>query len=71
MLTPEPADEAGVVGFAGLGHGVVARVEVLALFQLVLQQVPLVRKFAIEAEELLFFFGEFLLRHRISMFVRL
>jgi hypothetical protein len=47
-----------VVGLAGFGEGVVARVEVFALLELVLEQVFLVRELAVEAEELLFFLGE-------------
>ena len=53
----EAADQ-GVVGFAGFGEGVVAAVEVFALFQLGLEEVFLGGEFAVEAEELLLFFGE-------------
>ena len=53
----EASDE-GVVGFAGFGQGVVARVEVFALFQLALDQVFFGGEFAVEAEEFLLFFGE-------------
>lgn len=60
VLAAEAADE-GVVGFAGFGEGVVAGVEVLALLELVLQQIFLVGQFAVEAEELLLLFGEGLL----------
>ena len=48
------------IGFPSFAHGVVAGVEVLALFELVLQEVLFVGEFAVEAEELLFVFGEFL-----------
>lgn len=57
VFAPKAADHA-VRGFAGFGHGVVARVEVFALFELVLEEVFLVGEFAVEAEELLFFFCE-------------
>lgn len=57
VLTAEAADER-VVGLAGFGKGVVAGVEVFALLELVLQEVFLVGQLAVEAEELLFFFGE-------------
>lgn len=53
----EAADQ-GVVGLAGFGQGVVARVEVFALFQLALHEVFLAGQFAVEAEELLLFFVE-------------
>jgi hypothetical protein len=53
----EAADQ-GVVGFSRFGQGVVARVEVFALFQLALDQVFFGGEFAVEAEELLLFFGE-------------
>jgi hypothetical protein len=53
----EAADQR-VVGFAGFGEGVVARVEVFALFQLGLQEVFFGGEFAVEAEEFLLFFGE-------------
>jgi hypothetical protein len=53
----EAADQ-GVVGFAGFGEGVVAAVEVFALFQLGLEEIFLGGEFAVEAEELLLFFGE-------------
>jgi len=43
--------DANVASFAGLGEGVVAAVKVLALLQLVLEQVLLVGKLAIETEE--------------------
>ena len=59
MLPPQTTDQSGV-GFARFGHGVVAGVEVFALFELVLEEVLSVGQFAVEAEELLFFFGEFL-----------
>ena len=57
MLTAEASDEC-IVGLAGFGEGVVARVEVFAFFELVLEEVFLVGKLAVEAEELLLFFGE-------------
>jgi len=53
MLDADGCD-AGVTGFAGLGESVVARVEVLALLELVLEEIFFVRKLAIEAEETLF-----------------
>ena len=53
-----------VVGLPGFGEGVVAGVEVFALFELVLEEVFLVRELAVEAEELLFFFGEGLVGYR-------
>ncbi|KAH9810037.1 hypothetical protein Tdes44962_MAKER01006 [Teratosphaeria destructans] len=59
MFAAQTADEAGV-RLASLAHGVVARVEVLALLELVLQEVLFVGQFAVEAEELLLFFGELL-----------
>ena len=55
-----------VVGLAGFGEGVVAGVEVFALLELVLEQVFLVRELAVEAEELLFFFGERLRESDVS-----
>jgi len=57
VLATETADQR-VVGLAGFGESVVARVEVFALLELVLKQVLLVWELAVEAEELLFFFGE-------------
>jgi ABC-type proline/glycine betaine transport system permease subunit len=57
VLTAETADKR-IIGFAGFGESVVAGVEVLALLELVLEEVLLVRELAVEAEELLFFFGE-------------
>lgn len=57
MLAAEATNQC-VVGLAGFGQSVVAGVEVFALLQLVLEQVLLVRELAVEAEELLFFFGE-------------
>jgi len=57
VLAAEATDQR-VVGLAGFGKSVVSGVEVFALLQLVLKEVLLVRKLAIEAEELLFFFGE-------------
>jgi hypothetical protein len=48
------------------GEGVVARVEVFALLELVLEEVLLVGELAVEAEELLFFFGEGLVGWDIS-----
>ena len=59
MLSTQTSSH-GTIGLSGLAHGIVARVKVLALFELVLQQVLLVGEFAVEAEELLFFFVEFL-----------
>ena len=55
MLSPQSSHQAGI-RLAGLAHGIVAAVEVLALLQLVLQQVLLVRKLAVQAEKLLLFF---------------
>ena len=49
---------AGVGGFAGFGEGIVAGVEVFAFFEFVLEEVFLVGKFAVEAEEALFVRGE-------------
>ena len=62
MLPPQRADESGV-RLARFGHGVIAGVEVFALFEFVLEQVFFVGEFAVEAEEFLFFFGEFLPRN--------
>lgn len=59
MLSTQPAYQAGV-GFARLGHGIVATVKVLALLELVLQQVLLVGQLAVESEELLLFFRQLL-----------
>lgn len=70
VLAAQAADER-VVGFAGFGHGVVARVEVFALLQLVLQQVFFVGQLAVEAEELLFFLREGLLGEAVSGWVGL
>jgi ABC-type proline/glycine betaine transport system permease subunit len=52
VLPPQAADEASI-GLAGLGHGIVAGVEVLALLELVLQQVLLVGQLAVQPEQLL------------------
>jgi hypothetical protein len=57
VLAAEAADER-IVGLAGFGEGIVARVEVFALLELVLEEILLVGELAVEAEELLFFFGE-------------
>jgi hypothetical protein len=57
VCVAEASDER-VVGFSRFGQGVVARVEVFALFQLALDQVFFGGEFAVEAEELLLFFGE-------------
>ena len=57
MFPPQTTDRPQI-RFARLRHGVVAAVEVLALLQLVLQQVLLVWKLAVQAEELLLLFGE-------------
>ena len=57
VLAAEATDQC-VVGLAGFGESVIAGVEVFALLELVLEQVFLVRELAVEAEELLFFFGE-------------
>lgn len=43
--------DADITGLAGLGKGIVAAVEVLALLELVLEQVLLIGKLAIEAEK--------------------
>ncbi len=59
MLPPQPTSER-TIRLAGLAHGIVAAVKVLALFKFVLEQVFLVGELAVEAEELLFFFGELL-----------
>ena len=48
------------IGLSCFRHCVVAGIEVLAFLQLVLKQVFLVREFAVETEELLFFFRQFL-----------
>ena len=55
-----PAQRAhyGAVGLAGLGHGIVAAVEVLALLELILQQVFLVRQLAVQPEQLLLLFSK-------------
>lgn len=54
------AHAAGVdaVGLAGFGERVVARVEVLALFQVLGEMVGSGGELAVEAEEALFFRGE-------------
>ena len=52
------ARDAGVGGFAGFGEGVVAGVEVFALFELVLEEVFLVGELAVESEEALLVGGE-------------
>ena len=57
VLAAEATDQS-VVGLAGFGESVITGVEVFALLELVLEQVFLVRELAVEAEELLFFFGE-------------
>lgn len=59
MLSTQPAYQTGV-GFAGLGHGIVAAVEVLAFLELVLQQVLLVGQLAVESKELLLLFRQLL-----------
>lgn len=59
MLAPQSADQA-VTGLAGFAHSIIAAVEVLALLELILQEVLFVGEFAVEAEELLFFFCELL-----------
>nr|POE85457.1 hypothetical protein CFP56_43773 [Quercus suber] len=46
------------VAFARLAHGIVAAVEVLALLELVLDQVFAVRQLAVQAEDLLLVFGD-------------
>ena len=61
MLSSQPPAKTGEgVGLAGFAHGVVAAVEVLALFEFVLQQVLFVGQLAVQPEELLFFVREFL-----------
>ena len=60
MRASQPADQQSGIALAGFAHGVVAAVEVLALFELVLQEVFLVGQLAVEAEELLLFFRELL-----------
>jgi len=45
-------------GFAGLGEGVVAGVEVFALFELVLKEIFLIGQLAIEAKQLLLLLTE-------------
>jgi hypothetical protein len=55
MFPPQPTHEPGV-GFARFAHGIVAAVEVLALFQLVLQEIFAIGQFAVQPEELGFFF---------------
>jgi hypothetical protein len=57
VLATEATDQR-IVGLAGFRESVIAGVEVFALLELVLEQVLLVRELAVEAEELLFFFGE-------------
>jgi hypothetical protein len=59
MLPPQATGHRSI-RFARLAHGIVAGIEVFPLLELVLQEVFLVGEFAVEAEELLFFFGEFL-----------
>jgi len=49
---------ADVGGFACFREGVVAGIEVLAFLELVLEEIVAVGKFAVEAEEFLFFFAE-------------
>jgi hypothetical protein len=65
VLAAKTADKR-IIGLAGFGEGVVARVEVFALLELVLEEVLLVGELAVEAEELLFFFGEGLVGWDIS-----
>ena len=65
VLAAEATDQR-VVGLAGFGESVIAGVEVFALLELVLEQVFLVRELAVEAEELLFFFGEGLRESDVS-----
>jgi hypothetical protein len=57
VLAAETADKR-VIGFAGFGESIVAGVEVFALLELVLEEILLVGELSVEAEELLFFFGE-------------
>lgn len=57
VLSAQATDKTGV-RFARLAHGVVAAVEVFALLELVLEEIFLVRQFAVEAEELLLLFRE-------------
>ena len=52
------ACDAAVGGFACFAEGIVAGVEVFAFFELVLEEIFLVGKFAIEAEETLLVGGE-------------
>ena len=47
--------DADIACFTRFRKSVIARIEILALLQLVLKQVLLVRKFAIQSEKLLFF----------------
>lgn len=62
MFAAQSAYEAGI-GFTRFAHGIVAAVEVFALFELVLQEVFFVGEFAVEAEEFLLFLCELLVRH--------
>lgn len=59
MLPPQPSSQRPI-RLARLAHGIVAGVEVLALFELVLEKVFLVGEFSVEAEELLLFLSELL-----------
>lgn len=52
------ANGTGVVALAGLGHGIVARVEVFAVFQVLGEVVGSRGKLAVEAEEPLLIRGE-------------
>lgn len=56
MFATQASSESAGVRFPGFGKGVVARVEVFALGEFFGQEVLFVGEFAVEAEELLFFF---------------
>lgn len=56
MLPPQSAAQSTGISFSSLGECVVAGIKVFALGQFLRQEILLVGQFAIEAEELGFFF---------------
>lgn len=58
MLPPQSSAQTRAITLAGLAHCIIARVKVLSLLQLLAEEILLVRKLAIQSEELLLLFSE-------------
>lgn len=59
MFLPQATNKPGI-RLSGFTHGIIARVEVFSLLQLLLQHILLVGQLAVQPEQLLLFFRELL-----------